>query len=380
MSSDAGRAAPALRDVAAAFDLPGRWVASSPFGSGHIHLTVAAVFDQDGRRVRYVQQRINRTVFREPAQVIENVARVTEHQRAGLLRAGAQDAARRALELVPARAGGFAFVDDAGETWRTYRFIEGASSHDVIRSPDDACVVAEAFGRFQAALSDLPPPRLHETIPRFHDARARFEKLALTARADTVGRLVGCRRELEFVRAREAMVDRLPGLATRGVLPERNVHNDTKLNNVLLDDRTGEAVCVIDLDTVMPGLAVLDFADLARTATSASAEDERDLSRVALRPELFAALAEGFLRGTAGFMTPAERNELAFASRLLTLMLGMRFLADHLAGDRYFKVHREGHNLDRCRTQLRLVESMEAQASRMDEIVSATWERLRAEA
>ncbi len=380
MSSDAARAAPALRDVAASFDIAGRWIESSPWGSGHIHVTVVAVFDEAGRRVRYVQQRINRGVFREPAQVIENVARVTEHQRAGLRRAGAPDAARRALELVPARAGGFAFVDDAGETWRTYRFIEGARSHDVIRSTDDARIAAEAFGRFQAALLDLPPPRLHETIPRFHDARARFEALVQAASADGAGRLAGCRRELDFVLAREATVDRLPDLAARGVLPERNVHNDTKLNNVLLDDRTGEAVCVIDLDTVMPGLAVLDFADLARTATSASAEDERDLARVAMRPELFAALADGFLRGTAGFLTPAERDELAFASRLLTLVLGMRFLADHLAGDRYFRVHREDHNLDRCRTQLRLVESMEAQASRMAEIVGATWERLHSEA
>jgi len=301
---------------------------------------------------------------------------VTAHQRAVLQREGANDLDRRALRLVPTRSGALSFVDATGAHWRTYRFVEGASSHDSVRTPRDAAVAAEAFGRFQAQLIDLPGPRLHETIPRFHHARLRLEALVAAARADRCQRLSGCRSELEFVLAREAMVDRLLSLQASGVIPERVTHNDTKLNNVLLDDRSGEAVCVIDLDTVMPGLVNYDFGDLARSATCSAAEDERDLSRVRLEPSLFAALCEGYLRGAVDFLSPAECAELAFSARLLTLVIGIRFLTDHLAGDRYFRVHQENHNLDRCRTQLRLVASMEEQRDRMEEIAARAVERL----
>ena len=357
-----------LREVAGAFEISGRWLGSQRFGSGHINDTYLAVFEDAGRTTRWVQQRINRSVFRDPEQVMENVARVTEHQQRVLQRTGAPDAGRRALTLVPARSGGFSFVDAAGEHWRSYRFIEGASSQDVIRSAASARMAAAAFGCFQAQLTDLPGPRLHETIPRFHHGRTRLEALIEAARTDPHARLADCRKELEFVLAREPMVDRLVDLHENGVLPERITHNDTKLNNVLLDDRTGEALCVIDLDTVMPGLVLYDFGDLVRTATSPTAEDERDLSRVGLRAEMFAALAEGYLEGAGGFLTAAERAELAFSGLLMTLVVGMRFLTDHLSGDTYFRVHRPGHNLDRCRTQLRLVESMERQREQMETI------------
>jgi hypothetical protein len=360
----------ALRPVAEAFEIPGRWRGSERYGSGHINHTFLAVFEQDGRPTRWIQQRINRGVFRAPERLMENVARVTEHQRHVLLREGADEPERRALSLVPARTGGFFHVDGMGEIWRTYRFIEGASSQDVIRSATDARVAAAAFGRFQRQLADLPGPRLHETIPRFHHARSRFEALLAAASEDAAGRLRGCRAELDFIRARELLVDRLLALQAQGVLPERITHNDTKLNNVLFDDRTGEALCVIDLDTVMPGLALYDFGDLVRTATSPTAEDERDLSRVGLRPEMFAALVQGYLEGAGGFLTPAERAELAFSGLLLTLVVGMRFLTDHLSGDTYFRVHREGQNLDRCRTQLRLLASMEQERQRMEALVA----------
>ena len=378
MSSDERLAAPApalVRHVAAAFAVRGRWVSSTPWGSGHINQTLLVVFEQDGRMERYVQQRINPLVFPDPMKVMENLARVTAHQRTVLTGEGAIDLERRALTLVPTWSGALSFVDAEGSHWRTYRFVEGASSHDVVRTPRDAAVAAEAFGRFQAQLTSLPGARLHETIPRFHDGCARVEALLAAARTDRCGRLSGCRTEFDFVLAREAMADRLPSLHARGVIPERITHNDTKLNNVLLDDRSGEAVCVIDLDTVMPGLVHYDFGDLARTATCAAAEDERDLSRVGAEPLLFAALCEGYLRGAAAFLTPAECAELAFSARLLTLLIGLRFLTDHLAGDRYFKVHRENHNLDRCRTQLRLVASMEEQRGRMEEIVARAAER-----
>ena len=371
-----------LREAAAAFEIPGRWLSSARFGSGHINDTFLAVFEDAGRTTRWVQQRINRAVFADPAALMENFLRVTEHQRRALLgagvrepeprrllRAGAPAPERRALRLVPARAAGFAYADRDGELWRTFHFIEGASSRDVVRAPSEARLAAEAFGRFQGQLADLPPPRLHETIPRFHDARARFEALLDAARADARGRLRDCRAELEFVCAREAAVDRLRTLCEKGALPERITHNDTKVNNVLFDDATGEALCVIDLDTVMPGLALYDFGDLVRTATSPAAEDERDLSKVDLDPAMFAALVGGYLAGAA-FLTSAERAELAFSGLLMTLVVGIRFLTDHLCGDVYFRIHRPDHNLDRCRTQLRLVASIERQRDRLEAIVA----------
>ncbi len=360
-----------LREVAQAFEIPGRWVSSTRFGSGHINETFLAVFEHGGETTRWVQQRINRKVFSEPEKLMENVVRVTEHQHRALRRSGVADPERRALRLVSARRGGFSWRDAAGETWRTWHFIEGATSHDVIRSQDDARAAAAAFGLFQEQLADLSGPRLHETIPRFHDARARLEALVDAARDDSHGRLGACREEFAFVLAREPMVGRLLDLHAKGILPERITHNDTKLNNVLLDDRTGEALCVIDLDTVMPGLVLHDFGDLVRTAVSPTAEDERDLSKIELRPPMFAALAEGYL-GAARFLTPAETAELAFSGLLVTLVIGIRFLTDHLRGDGYFRIHREGHNLDRCRAQLRLVESMERQRETMEEIVAET--------
>jgi len=379
MSSDERLDAPApalAREVAKAFAVPGRWVSSAPWGSGHINQTLLAVFEHDGAVQRYIQQRINPLVFPDPIKVMENLARVTAHQRAVLRHEGATDLERRALELVPTWSGALSFVDGEGSHWRTYRFVEGASSHDVVRTPRDAAAAAEAFGRFQAQLTTLSGPRLHETIPRFHDGRARMEALLAAARSDRCQRGSGCRRELDFVLAREEMVHRLPSLLAEGTLPERITHNDTKLNNVLLDDESGDAVCVIDLDTVMPGLVHFDFGDLARTATCAAAEDERDLSRVGVDPGLFSALCEGYLRGAAGFLTAAECAELAFSARLLPLVIGLRFLTDHLVGDRYFKVRRENHNLERCRVQLHLVASMEAQRQRMEEIVARAAERL----
>jgi aminoglycoside phosphotransferase (APT) family kinase protein len=308
---------------------------------------------------------------------MDNIARVTAHQHAVLAREGIRDVGRRALALVPTRAGAPFHVDAEGEFWRTYRFIEGAHSHEVVGSASEALAVAEAFGRFQAQLADLPGPRLHETIPRFHHARGRFEALLAVAREDPDRRLAGCRAELEAISAREAILDRLHDAQANGAVPERIAHNDTKLNNVLLDDRTGDPVCIIDLDTVMPGLVLHDFGDLVRTATSPAPEDERDLSRVRMEPALFAALVEGYLRGAGGFLAEAECAELAFSGRLVTLMIAIRFLADHLAGDRYFRIHRAGHNLERCRAQLRLVESMEEQRTLMDGLVHDPAERRR---
>jgi aminoglycoside phosphotransferase (APT) family kinase protein len=360
------------REVAGAFEIPGRWLRSRPFGSGHINTTLLAeVETPGGAPARFVLQRINRAVFHEPALVMENFARVVAHQRRALERAGARDLERRVLTLVPARDGRPFALDASGESWRCVRLIEGARSHDVVRGAADARSAAQAFGRFLAQLEDLPGPRLHETIPRFHDARLRFEQLLEAVRADAAGRLAGCRREVDFALAREPIVARFEALKRSGALRERVAHNDTKLNNVLLDDATGEGLCVIDLDTVMPGLALTDFGDLAHSAATRAAEDERDLSRVRVDPELFAALADGFVRGAGASLVPAERAELPFGALLLCFVLGSRFLADHLRGDTYFRVQRADHNLDRARTQLTLVGEYEREEARLAQLVAA---------
>jgi len=300
---------------------------------------------------------------------MENVARVTEHQQRALAARGAADAERRALRLVPARDGRAWFVDEEGAWWRTFHFIEGASSRDAVGSAAEASAAAEAFGRFLADLADLPAPRLAETIPGFHDARARFEQLRAAVAADTHGRRAGCAREIETVLAHKPLVARFETLLASGALPERASHNDTKINNVLIDDASGEGVCVIDLDTTMPGNALYDFGDLARRAATRAAEDETDLARVRVEPALFEALVAGYLRGAAGVLVAAEREELLLAAELMTLVIGMRFLADHLGGDHYFRIKRQGQNLDLARTQLALLADFERQADALRAIV-----------
>jgi hypothetical protein len=277
----------------------------------------------------------------------------------------APDGSRRRLTLLPTREGGAWHRDESGHYWRCYIFIEKARSYDAIQSPQQAFEAAKAFGQFQKLLSDLPPPRLHDTIPDFHHTPKRFARLEEALAADAVQRADLARTEIQFALRRKPMAS----LLLEAKLPERVTHNDTKINNVLLDEQSGQEVCVIDLDTVMPGLALYDFGDLVRTGTSPALEDERDLARVTMQFPMFEALLRGYLSTAADFLTPAERRHLVFAGKLITFEIGLRFLTDFLAGDTYFKVHREGHNLDRCRTQFKLVESIEQQEEQMNKLV-----------
>ena len=258
--------------------------------------------------------------------------------------------------------------DDEGNWWRMYLFIEFARTYDIIENERQAYEAASAFARFQNRLADLPAPRLHETIPAFHNTLWRLKALDAAIAADVCGRKAEVAAEIAFVEERRAQCGRLLERQARGEIPERITHNDTKINNVMLDDVTGAGVCVIDLDTVMPGLALYDFGDMVRSATAAAKEDERDLSKVGSRIGMFEALARGYL-SEAAFLVPAEVDELVFSGRLITLTIGIRFLTDYLSGDVYFKTHRPGQNLDRCRTQLQMVRSMEAQADAMESIV-----------
>ena len=352
--------------ICAQFAFAGRFLEGRPYGSGHINDTYAVSFADGDRRVRYVLQRINTRVFKDAEALMENIARVCLHVTARVAADGRGDADRRALRLVPTRAGGSHFRDAADGWWRAYQFIEGASTYDRIESPAQARVAARAFGEFQGLLADLPAPRLRETIPHFHDTRRRFDTLGRSARADVAGRASRAAAEIDFARRREHLVDTLLDLQARGEIPERITHNYTKLNNVMLDDATGEALCVIDLDTVMPGLALYDFGDMARSATNSADEDETDLSRVRMQLPVFAALVSGYRDGAGSFLNRAEVANLALAGRVITFEIGIRFLTDFLDGDIYFKTKRPEHNLDRARNQFALLRSMEEQQVAME--------------
>lgn len=357
-----------LRAIGRAFCIHGDFVEAKPYGSGHINDTFASAYNQAGRPVRYIHQRVNHTIFKNVPALMQNIERVTSHQRRLLQETGDADASRKALTLVPTRDGAAFHRDAEGNYWRTYLFIEGASTHDVIRTEAQAEQAARGFGAFQKLVATLPGERLHETIPDFHNTPARFAQLEDAIARDAANRAAGAAAEIAFCQACKPWVGRLVDLQKAGRLPERVTHNDTKLNNVMLDDRTQEPVCVIDLDTVMPGLALYDFGDMVRTATNSAPEDERDLTKTFVRMNIFESLVRGYLSTARDFLTPEELNQLAFAGQLITFEIGTRFLADYLNGDIYFKVHREGHNLDRCRTQFKLVREMQ---QRMDELQDA---------
>ncbi len=351
--------------IARHFEIPGEFAGAVPYGNGHINDSYCAEFNVAGTSTRFIVQRINHNIFGDPAALMHNIQRVTAHLSAQV--AGQPDAARRALSLVTTRDGQAWHRDAEGNYWRIYRFIEKARSYDTVQSPQQAFQAARAFGHFQQMLATLPPPRLNDTIPDFHHTPKRFAALERAIAADAAGRAAQAKPEIDFALAHQPIV---AGLLDAH-LPERVTHNDTKFNNVLLDDATGEAICVIDLDTVMPGLAPYDFGDMVRTTTSPAEEDERDLAKVTMQFPMFEALVRGYLASAAEFLTKAEKQSLAFSGKLITFEIGIRFLADHLNGDTYFKVHREGHNLDRCRTQFALVRSIEQQEDAMNRLVDS---------
>ena len=364
-----------IREVVSVFPLYGDFVSAGPYGSGHINDTYAVAFNQGGAPIRYILQRINHEVFKDPVALMENIERVTRHQ-AETLR-NLPDVSRRVITVVDTWDGKSLHCDDEGNFWRVYIMVEGAQSHDVLESPRQAYCAARAFGGFQKLLVDLPGERLHETIPRFHDTPSRLNVLKEAVEKDSFNRAKSANAEIDFVFAREGLVSKLIDLNEAGEIPERITHNDTKLNNVLLDETTGEGLCVIDLDTVMPGLALYDFGDMVRTGTNTAAEDERDLSKVTSDSAMFAALAEGYLSEAASFLNDKEVEMMPFSGILITLEIGIRFLTDYLQGDIYFKTQREGHNLDRCRTQFKLVESLEAQEEEMSRVVEKALDKAR---
>jgi hypothetical protein len=349
---------PNIAQICERFEGRGSFVGAEPLGSGHINDTYLVTHNDNGVGVRAILQRINHDVFKDPPALMDNITRVIGHVREKLRAEGADDISRRVLTVIPAHDGKSYQKDPDGNYWRQYVFIENGRTFDTPESPRVVYVAAKMFGQFLRMLADLPEPPLSETIVDFHNGPKRFQAFQNALEADLCNRAINAKAETDFILQHASILAVLPELVNNGQIPVRVTHNDTKINNVIFDAKTGEGLCIIDLDTVMPGLILYDFGDMVRTATCPAAEDEKDLSKVAVQIDLFEALVRGFLEETASFISAAERRNLVFAGKMITFEQAVRFLTDYLQGDIYYKTSYSEHNLDRCRTQLKLVQSI----------------------
>ena len=350
------------------FKLPGELKECIRYGSGHINDTYRLTYETPQGTKRYILQRMSKSIFKKPVELMENVSGVTAWLRKKIIENGG-DPERETLTLVKSNDGLPYFVDSTGEYWRVYLFIEGATCYDAVKDDNDFYQSAVAYGHFQRLLADYPAETLHETIKDFHNTPDRLEKFKKAVAEDICGRAASVQKEIDFILEREELTHALYDLQLDGRLPLRVTHNDTKLNNIMIDDETGKAICVIDLDTVMPGLTANDFGDSIRFGASTALEDEQDLSKVSCDLHLFDVYARGFIEGCGGALTDLEIDMLPMGAILMTFENGIRFLTDHLEGDHYFHIHREGHNLDRYRTQLTLVKDMQEKLPQMNAII-----------
>ena len=354
-----------IKNITSAFVLEDNLTECVPYGSGHINDTYRLTY---GTGKHYILQKMNKSIFTKPIELMENVSGVTAWLKKKIQENGG-DVDRETLNLVMTKDGLPYYVDEDGEYWRVYLFIEGATCYDAVKDDNDFYQSAVAFGHFQRLLADYPAETLHETIKDFHNTPDRLEKFKKAVAEDICGRAASVQKEIDFILEREELTHALYDLQLDGRLPLRVTHNDTKLNNIMIDDETGKAICVIDLDTVMPGLTANDFGDSIRFGASTALEDEQDLSKVSCDLHLFDVYARGFIEGCGGALTDLEIDMLPMGAILMTFENGIRFLTDHLEGDHYFHIHREGHNLDRCRTQLTLVKDMQEKLPQMNAII-----------
>ena len=354
-----------LRQAAAAFAFDRPVGEAERFGAGHINDTFA-VWAAD-RSKRWILQRINTDTFTDPAGLMENVTGVTAYLRRQIIERGG-DPDRETLNVIPTLDGKPYYTDTEGGAWRAYIFVEGTVCLQKVENERDFYTAAETFGNFQNQLAGYPAATLHETIARFHDTPNRYANFEKALAADVMRRAKDVGPEIAFIRAREADCRVLVDQLAAGVLPLRVTHNDTKLNNVLIDQETGKGICVIDLDTVMPGLSAYDFGDSIRFGANNCAEDEPDQSKVHFSLHLYKVFAEGYLAAAGSAMTEAERRSLPWGAKLMTLECGIRFLTDYLEGDHYFKISRPDQNLDRARTQFTLVQGMEREFDAMTQL------------
>ncbi len=358
-----------LQEVLEAFDFGAPVVGAIRYGHGHINDTFVVHTQPENQCCRrFILQRMSSAAFKRPDQLMENIIGVTEYL-GKQVEAYGGDRGREAMEVLRPKNGQPYYTDSQNGAWRLYPFVEHTVCRQAADTPELFAASGRAFGRFQQLLKDYPAETLYETIPNFHNTEDRLKKFKEAVQADKLGRAAECGAEIDFVLAREADCSVALNAMRAGRLPVRVTHNDTKLNNVLMDDRSGEGVCIIDLDTVMPGLVIYDFGDSIRFGANHCAEDETDLSKVNLDTELFKAYTAAFLEGTEGSLTDEEIAYLPWGAKLMTLECGIRFLTDYLVGDEYFHIAREKQNLDRCRTQFKLVADMEAHWPELEAIV-----------
>ena len=356
--------------IAAFFADNSNLIEKCPYGNGHINDTFLLRYKTpENIEKKYILQRMNHNIFKNPQQLMENVAHITEYLRQTILSQGG-DPDRETLNVWKTLDGANWYQDSNKNYWRVFPFIENSICLEKVESEKDFYDSAVAFGNFQKMLADFPVQTLHETIPNFHNTVSRFQDFKKAIQEADKNRATLAKAEIAFALDREQDASILTDLLAKGKLPLRVTHNDTKLNNILLDADTHKALCIIDLDTVMPGLSLYDFGDSIRFGASTGAEDEPDLSKVELDLSLFEAFTKGYLEGCAGSLTKTEIELLPVGAKLMTFECGIRFLADFLTGDHYFKVHRENHNLDRARTQFKLVADMEAKWNEMQSIVN----------
>lgn len=358
-----------LSQVLAAYDFPATLLGAVRYGQGHINDTYCILCQpQDGDCIRFILQGLSSAAFPKPEEVMENMSGITGYLREKILAAGG-DPTRETLSLVKTRDGLDFFTDNKGKVWRLTNFVENTDCYQSA-TPELFEASAYAFGKFQYMLQGYPAETLHEPIPKFHDTENRFEKFLVALQADKMGRAKDVQPEIDFVMARKEDCSVALQALRDGKLPLRVTHNDTKLNNILIDRATGQGICVIDLDTTMPGLSINDFGDSIRFGANHSAEDEKDLSKVNFDIQLFEVYTRGFLAGAQGSLTAAELEYLPWGAKLMTLECGIRFLTDYLDGDNYFRIHYPEQNLDRCRTQFKLVQDMEQQFDAMKAVIA----------
>jgi Ser/Thr protein kinase RdoA (MazF antagonist) len=348
-------------EAAKQFGIYGEFLCVAPFGGGHINETCLSEWSQAGNIVRYTHQRINHTIFLHPDEIMENIQRVTNHIRGKLQAAGEKDWTRQALTVIPAKDGKLFVRDPDGGWWRTYLFIEKCHTQDITSSPQEARFLGKSIGNFQKQLADLGSPRLFDSIPDFHNMEKRYIRFNKAVTDNPKGRVKEVQAEIDFLKENEERGGILIRSIREGKIPERITHNDTKMNNILIDDETGNALCILDLDTVMPGTSLFDVGDLIRTVTTRAAEDEIDLSKVVFDLNYFEPLLAGYLSEALEFLNDEEKALLAESGRNLTHIMALRFLTDYIEGDVYYHIARPSHNIDRCRNQIALIKSMDAQ-------------------
>ncbi len=359
-----------LQEALEAFDFGAPLVGAVRYGHGHINDTFCVHTQPDDEPcVRFILQRMSAQAFHHPDELMKNIIGVTEFLGEEIRKNGG-DRSREAMEVLRPKSGEDFFTDSKGGAWRVYPFIEGTHCLQSADTPELFAASGRAFGRFQKMLQKFPAETLFETIPHFHDTEDRLKKFKEALAEDKLGRAKNCQPEIQFILDREEDCSVCLKALRDGILPLRVTHNDTKLNNVLIDAESGEGICVIDLDTTMPGLSVNDFGDSIRFGANHSAEDEKDLSKVNLDVELFDVYTEAFLDGCGGALTDAELDYMPWGAKLMTLECGIRFLTDYLVGDTYFRTSREDQNLDRTRTQFKLVSDMEARWEELKTIVN----------